>query len=269
MRHRILLAGLLFVGLTGWARAADDVPAKVPFETLKTRHIVVMIKINGKGPYRVIFDTGAPFSLVNTRTAEDAGLVEKGKAPALPVFTITQYKMKTLEIGNLKAENVTTTIMNHPTVMEIDKALGPIDGILGLSFFGKYRITIDYKAKEMTFIPVAYSPPDTVKNLLTMLNSTPENKVLAPAAQWGFSVGKDVKDEGAGIVVKTVLPGSPVAKAGLKAGDRLMTLDGRWTDSVADCYLAASYVRPGTEARLVIVRDSKEMELKVTVQSGL
>ena len=269
MRQRMLLIGLLFFGLTGWAQATDDAPAKVPFDTLKTQHIVVMIKINGKGPYRVIFDTGAPFSLINTRTAEDAGLVEKGKAPALPLFTITQYKMKTLEIGNLKAENVGTTIMNHPTVMEIDKVLGPIDGILGLSFFGKYRITIDYKAKEMTFIPVAYSPPDTIKNLLTMLNSAPEKKVLAPAAQWGFSIGKDAKDENAGVVVKTVLADSPVAKAGLKVGDRLMTLDGRWTDSVADCYLAASFVRAGTEARLVIVRDGKEMELKVRVLPGL
>jgi hypothetical protein len=271
MKHKILLIGLVFFGFSALARADDDKPAKVPFETLKTQHIVVKIKINGKGPYRVIFDTGAPVSLINTRTAEDAGVAEKGKMPGLPLFgEIPQFKMKTLEIGDLKAEDVSTTVMNHPTVTAIDKVMGPVDGILGLSFFGKYRLTIDYQAKEMTFVPVKFRPPDVMKNLLTTLTSgAPEKKVLAPAGQWGFSVSKDAKDEDAGVVVKTVLPESPVAKAGLKVGDRLMTLDGRWTDSVADCYSAASYVRPGSAARLVIVRDGKEMELKVTVQTGL
>src|SRR5207302_5303192 len=36
------------------------VPATVPFELLETKHMAVKIKLNGKGPYRVIFDTGAP-----------------------------------------------------------------------------------------------------------------------------------------------------------------------------------------------------------------
>jgi len=37
---------------------------------------------------------------------------------------------------------------------------------------------------------------------------------------------------------------------------------------VADCYVAASHVRPGTAARLQVKRDGKEMELTVKVQSG-
>ena len=66
-----------------------------------------------------------------------------------------------------------------------------------------------------------------------------------------------------------MLAGSPAAAAGLKAGDRLLTLEGRWTDTVADCYLAASFVQPGTSARLVVLRGGKEMELTVKVASGL
>ena len=47
------------------------------------------------------------------------------------------------------------------------------------------------------------------------------------------------------MTIKEVLPGSPAAAAGLKVGDRLLTLDGRWTDSLADLYTAAGYVKPG------------------------
>ena len=60
MKNFAAIAVLLFASAA--LRADSDTAAKtVPFELLKTRHIVVSIKINGKGPYRVIFDTGSPF----------------------------------------------------------------------------------------------------------------------------------------------------------------------------------------------------------------
>jgi S1-C subfamily serine protease len=55
----------------------------------------------------------------------------------------------------------------------------------------------------------------------------------------------------------------------LKAGDRLLTIDGRWTDTVAETFDAASHVKPGTEVKVVILRDGKEMELTVKPGSGL
>ena len=96
-----------------------------------------------------------------------------------------------------------------------------------------------------------------------------KSKVLAPAGQWGFSVQKEKDDQEPGVTVKGVQPGSAAAEAGLREGDRLLTLDGLWTDTVNDTYLAASSVRPGTAARLGIRRDGKDMELTVTVQPGM
>ena len=32
-------------------------------------HLAVQVKINGKGPYRLVFDTGAPMILVSTESA--------------------------------------------------------------------------------------------------------------------------------------------------------------------------------------------------------
>ncbi len=66
-----------------------------------------------------------------------------------------------------------------------------------------------------------------------------------------------------------MLAGSPAEAAGLKAGDRLLTIDGRWTDTLVDLYTAAGYVKPGATAPVVVQRDGKEMTLKVKPASGL
>jgi hypothetical protein len=270
MKRHTLLAVLVLLGFGGWTRADDPKAFKVPFDTIKSQHIVVMVKINGQGPYRMIFDTGAPFTFIGSRCAKDSGVIAKdAKMGGLPLFKIPEFNIKNLELGDLKVKDFTTAVLDHPTVSAIEKAVGNVDGLIGMSFFGKYRFTIDYKAKEMTFVPVDFTPRD-IKNLSAMLlSSDGEKKVWAPAGLWGFSVAKEAKDEDAGVVVNKVLEGSAASKAGLKAGDRLLTLDGRWTDSVADCYLAASFVRPGQHAVLVIRRDGKDMEIKVSVQSGL
>jgi S1-C subfamily serine protease len=55
----------------------------------------------------------------------------------------------------------------------------------------------------------------------------------------------------------------------VKAGDRLLTLDGRWTDSVADCYTAAGFVKAGTAVTVVVKRGGKEKELTVKPAAGL
>src|SRR5262245_47446070 len=61
------------------SKPAKAKPVVVPFEMLDSGHMAVQVKVNGKGPYRLIFDTGAPISLVNNKLAKDSGL-SKGMA---------------------------------------------------------------------------------------------------------------------------------------------------------------------------------------------
>jgi PDZ domain-containing protein/aspartyl protease len=248
-------------------------PVAVKFELLSTKHMVLQIKINGKGPYRVIFDTGAPVSLINTKTAKESGLLtKKTPRPAFNLFgPIVQTNIQKLEIGDLKSESIPVIVMDHPTVQVISEVLGPVEGIIGFPFFARYKMTLDYQAKELTFVPSGFEPTDILQSLLAalMARDRPAPKILAPAALWGFIADKQKDDEEPGVTVKEVLADSAAAKAGLKAGDRLLTLDDRWTDSLADCYTATSYVKPGTEVKIVIKRDGKERELRVTPQAGL
>ncbi len=276
MKTRIaILAAVLFL-VGSRVRAGDESKSfSVPFDTIKTQHMVVQVKINGKGPYRLIFDTGAPDSLVNNKVAKDAGLFPKDfKKPPLALFgAMGQFKIKTLEAGDLKAENLSVMVVDHPTVAAISNVVGPIDGIVGFTFFARYKMTIDYQKKVMTFTPSDYSPPDTMKAIMKiMLSSKAERdkpRVLAPGALFGFRVDKDKTDEAPGVDVCEVLPDSPAAKAGLKEGDRLLTLDGRWTDSVTDTYYAASLVRPAANVAATLLRDGKKVAITIKANAGL
>src|SRR5205814_1211873 len=121
-------------------------PITVPFELLKSRHMVVSVLLNGKGPYRLIFDTGAPVMLINNRIAKDSGTIDdKTKKPPFSMFgAMGQFTIDSLEIGKLKAAGVSTMVMDHPTVDAISKVFGPIDGIVGHPFFARYKMTVDY-----------------------------------------------------------------------------------------------------------------------------
>src|SRR5205085_418034 len=104
-------------------KKADDKPIVVPFELLKSRHMAIQVKINGKGPYRLIFDTGAPTNLLNNKIAKEAGLLAKEDKPAMPLFaTMGAKTIKKLEIGELVVEGMPTMVMDHPTVAAIAEA---------------------------------------------------------------------------------------------------------------------------------------------------
>jgi membrane-associated protease RseP (regulator of RpoE activity) len=256
-----------------WAdepKKEKDEPKKVKFDLLKTKHIVVEVKLNGKGPYRLIFDTGAPLMLINNRIAKDAGVTEKNaKGPPLALFgAMGQFNIKEFQMGELKATDVSTMVMDHPTVQAISELFGPIDGLVGFPFFARYRMTVDYQAKEFTFAPVDYKPSNLFDTLMATMMSGQKDagkpKILVPQAHWGFVADKATKDEDAGVDVKEVSKDGAADKAGLKAGDRLLTIDGRWTDTIVDLFEAASHVKPDQTVPMKIKRDGKEVELKLT-----
>lgn len=275
-----LIAAFALSAQAQTAKLETEKPAKVPFTLVSTGHFLVSVKINDKGPYKLIFDTGAPTMLISNRIGKESGVIDAKKSSGIGFSLfgdMAQGKIKKLEIGPLKAEDVSVMVFDHPTVKDFSeffkKDHGEIDGIVGFPFFARYRMTVDYQAKEMTFVPNGYQPADVMQAMMAMLlgggaeRSKP--KVLGSAGQWGIVLDKGEKDEDAGVNVKSVMDDSAAAKAGLKAGDRLLTIDGRWTDSIGDAYQAAGYIKPGKSAPVVIKRDGKEMKLTVTPASGL
>ena len=276
IRHFLLTA---FVLCLCWGCGLADEPAVkpivIPFEILKSGHMAVMVKVNGKGPYRVIFDTGAPINLFNNKLAKEAGLLKGAPKSLLPfVGTIAEVKVKDLQIGDAKTANQDAIVMDHPLVELMSKKLGPLYGIVGFPFFARYKMILDYEKQTLTLTPNGYKPANVLRSLETTMlqlaaGSTQTARVLSPVGQWGFVPHKPTEDEDAGILVAEVLAGSAAAECGLKKGDRLLTMDSRWTDSLKDVYEIAAHLKPGVTVPLRILRDAKEMTLKIKPRAGL
>ncbi len=182
-----------------------------------------------------------------------------------------EEKIKSLEVGDLKAKDLPVIVLDHPTLKALGTFLGrPLDGIIGFTFFARYRTTIDYQAKLMTLEPVDFAVRDLLKELPGRLTGpkVAKRRVLAPSGLWGLTLGDPV-DDGLGVAIKTVRPGSPAEQAGLKAGDVLTTLDGRWTSNTADAYLAANDVPPGQPIEAVLLREGKELKVQVKPVGGI
>lgn len=279
---KVLGALILAGSAMGWASLglADGKPANeaqtaavIPFKLLKTGHMTVEVKVNDKGPYTLIFDTGAPINLLNNKVAKEAELL-KGKS--VPIFTPFgakgDVKIKKLEVGKGEASNVAAAVMDHPTVSLISKHFGPIEGIVGFPYFARYKMTLDYRDQTLTMEPGTYQPPDVMKEMMKSLMGTEGTskdgvKVVAPGALLGIVAG-DNGENGSGLAVSSVLEGTPAAKAGIRAGDRLVTVSGRWTDTRGEFLQAASHLKPGVSVNFEVRREGQVVKIPVVPASG-
>jgi S1-C subfamily serine protease len=67
-----------------------------------------------------------------------------------------------------------------------------------------------------------------------------------------------------GMTLQDVVPDGPAAKAGLKAGDRIIQIGTAEVSSVADLMIILEQAKPGTEVKVTFVRDNKIMQVTAT-----
>ena len=94
----------------------DEIKAVVPFEMLPTNHMLVEARINDKGPYHLIFDLGAPVTLLSNRVSEATGIV-KATAPRSFMFGMRgEAEARKLQVGELTATKLPVLVLDHPVV---------------------------------------------------------------------------------------------------------------------------------------------------------
>ncbi|HET9318039.1 MAG TPA: PDZ domain-containing protein [Vicinamibacteria bacterium] len=71
-----------------------------------------------------------------------------------------------------------------------------------------------------------------------------------------------------GVLVSSVDEESPAAKAGVKAGDVIVKLNGHSITDAADLGREVARLEPGAEATMTVQRDGHPLDLKVTVQGA-
>jgi membrane-associated protease RseP (regulator of RpoE activity) len=267
----IVTMAALVVG-SGWGLAQEAGRPKavtIPFELVASNHIVVRAKVNGKGPFRLVFDLGAPVTLLGNKAAEESGAVAKDAPKSFLMGMRGEGKIETLDVGDLSARNIPVIVLDHPTLKVLGGFLGrPLDGIIGFTFFARYRTTIDYQAKTMILEPVDFAVKNLLEDLPNRLAApkVARRVVIAPGGLWGLELGEASGD---GVTIRAVSPGSPADQAGLKPGDLLTELDGRWTTTANDVFAAVQGVAAGKVAKVVVIRDGKELRVEVRPVAGI
>jgi serine protease Do len=75
----------------------------------------------------------------------------------------------------------------------------------------------------------------------------------------------DSKDN-RGAIVTQVTPNAPGAKAGLKVGDLITSVDGHNVNDASSLQVTIEQSHPGSTVKLAVVRDGKNMEVPVTLE---
>jgi predicted metalloprotease with PDZ domain len=249
----------------------------VPFVLLPTGHFLVSVKFGDSGPFNFIFDTGAPTVLIDNFVAKEANLL-KGVAKPLfaPFGSMGNVNVKSMEIGDAKVDKVAAIVMDHPTVAALSKFVekkhGKLHGIVGYPFFAQFKMAVDYQAQKLTLTPNGYQPEDVMQAMMNGImkasNDSGKPKIVGPTGLWGFMVNP-TNDGKAGVLVESIQPDGPAAKAGLKKGDRILTIDGRWTDSPAETAQAMSLLKTVRPVLVQIDRNGESKTIEITPISGL
>jgi hypothetical protein len=130
------------------ADAAPKLPVEIPMQT-EGGMFTIELMVNGQGPFLFGIDTGAQAgtridsSLVEKLALKPSGQVQATDPSGRNPQTIDTVKLDSIVIGNLRFADVTAASRNYKNSPRPMK----VDGILGLSLFAEYLVTLDFPAK--------------------------------------------------------------------------------------------------------------------------
>jgi predicted aspartyl protease len=105
------------------------------------------VMIDGKGPYRLVLDTGASRSAVNAAVAGELG-IPLDESPRLMLQGVTgRLAVPSIRVGSLSVGDLTLSPVTLPIVTD---ALGGAEGVLGIEGLGDKRIYIDFLHDAIT-----------------------------------------------------------------------------------------------------------------------
>ena len=118
--------------------------------------LYVNVRINGRGPFRMLVDTGASVAFVtpSVAAAVEARDVSEHSGPTVSINAFGEYAnihrvlLRTLEIGDAKFDGVTAGVTNDCGMLGLADGK-PIDGILGFSVFSDVVLSLDFPGKRM------------------------------------------------------------------------------------------------------------------------
>lgn len=250
---------------------------EIPYRLTDTKHVLVRLKLNDKGPYNLILDTGAPAVFITKKVADEIGL----KADKVGWGTFDSFEFE----GGVKVDKARCRVED---LFQLDGMNGlglagvQLHGVVGYNVLAKFRVTYDFTADKLTLVPLDFDPPDpigigkgggqgglelagTMMKMIAGFMGVKPNFEVRPT---GF-LGVEVEERKDGLFVKAVLKGSPADEAGLRTGDKIESVKTTSIDDAADLKRATAKVTAGDKLKVTVDRGGEQKTVTVELGKGL
>lgn len=155
----ILLLSLLALGCrvpsaVSPGSPSETAPGEVSFKLAGANEaaLIVPVKINGKGPYDFVLDTGATFTCVDRKLAEELTLPDWSGPLGTVVITGGEGEMGFVKIDVMEVGDAAKASDLVACKLDLSRMQPPgfgIKGLVGLNFLKSYRVTIDFERKSL------------------------------------------------------------------------------------------------------------------------
>lgn len=141
-----------------YAVAGGKTSTTVPFELLNN-HIYVQVRINGKGPYTFLCDTGGA-NIVAPTLAKELGLQSEGALQGRGVGEKSEdvglTKVQSLQVGDATLSNQVFAIFGLESYANVEGV--NIRGLIGYEIFKRFVVRVDYEHSQLTMtVPSAFA----------------------------------------------------------------------------------------------------------------
>jgi len=132
--------------------------ATLPFELLNN-HIYVQVKVNGKGPYRFLCDTGGE-NVITPELARALDLKTEGALQGRGVGEksedVALTKVDSVALGAVTLTNQVFAVFPMAALSKVEGI--EVDGLVGYELFKRFIVKVDYENSRLTFtLPSAFA----------------------------------------------------------------------------------------------------------------
>jgi len=144
MKRLTLITTLFFLSIcTAFTQQST---IKIPLD-LSTNRPIIEVKVNGKGPYRFIYDTGSGTNVIDGALAEELGLklvgVDSLRSQGDSRLVSKRYEAEAISIEGTSLSKKST--LNAVSIRQMVQ----VDGIIGNGFTEDYMVTLDYPQSQL------------------------------------------------------------------------------------------------------------------------
>jgi len=149
---RLVLVLSFFGGIAGPAIAQSKTSSTVPLLHSRTHLLIVSARVNDRGPYKFILDTGSNITLLESSLFRELGLKEIGHTSTKVVDWMALGKIASAEEISIEGGPSRSNVR----VLEVDGIKRPdidslVRGVLGENFLSGFDVLIDNRRHRITF----------------------------------------------------------------------------------------------------------------------